>query len=208
VTSSIPMTVSRREAAVAAVLTGTVVVVLGYASGLGVTDRTPSVAQVQPAAPVAPAPAVGAAPVAEVPAAVPAAMPMPDTPMSHTYPVPTHEPTTEPTSEPTTQPTTEPTTEPTTQPTTDPTTQPTDDPSAGCAPGLLGQVPVAGMIVEPITTVLGEALGASILGPAVAPPSPEATPAPGSLSCVVGAVLGPRCCDTATRVGKVSGASP
>ncbi len=196
-TSAISMTVSRREAAVAAALAGTVVVVLGYASGLGVKVESPTTAQlpVQPAAPVAPA-EEQAAPVAAVPD-IPADA-MGDVPMSHDFPVPT-EPTTQPTSEPTTAPTDEPTSDPTatptSEPTTTPTTEPTSDPAAGCPPGLLGDVPVVGPVTAPLTEVLGEFLAASVLGGVAGPPTTET---PGPVSCVVGVVLGPQCCDAAT----------
>jgi hypothetical protein len=177
--------VTRRDAAVAAALAGAVVVVLGYASGLGITvPSTLSVAPpADPATPSAPrvTPQAPAAPMT-MPATAPAVA-MPGTQAGTTHEHPTGPgPTTPPVSDP---------------PAPGPDPEPPDPHGGGCGKGLVEALPVVGAAAAPVTSLIGSVLGSTpVVDDVAAPPAPGRTPGP--LSCVVGAVLGPSCCDTAS----------
>lgn len=189
-------TVSRRDAAIAAALAGAVVVVLGYASGLGIVE--PATRALAPSPPAAPPSVVPeAAPTAEhVPAPVVApqpavvpAPPLPDPPLPDPTPLPdhpSHPMPTEPT-EPTepTQPVPDP---------TDPSPDPTEPPAGGpeCS-SLLEGLPVVGPATVPLTALLSDVLATvpTALGPA---PSPATSEDPASLSCILG-IGGQACCE-------------
>ena len=190
----------RREAAITAALTGAVVVVLGYASGLGLQVNTPSAAQppVQPAAPTAiePVPPPPAMTMPMEPAMPPMAS-MPDTPAMPAMPAMPHP-------MPEMPDLTEPPTEP---PATEPTEPAEPSPAAAqpkCPPALLEQLPVVGAATEPVTSLLSSVLGSLPVLGGLAAPTPEGTP--GALGCILGTVVGPQCCATAatvsTRVGR------
>lgn len=170
-------TVSRRDAAVAAALAGTVVVVLGYASGLGVRvePATTTVTPAPPAAPVTPAPEpeptmemVPAPVMSPMPVATPA-HPVPETPVAPDHPI--HPTPTEP------------------EPDPDPVPEPSPDPgvpdgdAASCT-SLLAGLPVVGPATVPLTSLLGDVLVTTpvALGLATPPSSDESTP----LGCVLG----------------------
>lgn len=187
--SSTSTSVSRRDAAIAAALAGTVVVVLGYASGLGVTVE-PAITTLSPAQPMEPfspvpepAPTTEVAPVqavAPVPAAVPTqpASETPEMPDQPSHPMPT-----EPAPDP----------GPTTDP--DPTTDPPDPEEPECS-SLLEELPIVGPATVPITSLLGDLLVST--QDAIGLDLPAASPAdPGSLDCILGAVVGPACCGSA-----------
>ena len=138
------MSIDLREAAVASVLAGAVVIVLGYASGLGL--HTPLVA------------AAGPAPTAPVTVPEPIAVPATATVVPGTVfvpvvtrvevPVPVH-------------------TYPHTTPTATPT--PTEPPAETCEPGLLGSLlsPVdslLGGITAPVTCTVDGLLGSGCCG--------------------------------------------
>lgn len=147
--SSASGTIDRRDAAVAAALAGTVVVVLGYASGVGIRSSSDMVAMqqpplVQPVAPqvegtTTPPALVAQTPILTAPATTPGKVhehAQPVTPHDHTpaEPSPTPEPEPEPT--------------------------PTD-----CRPGLLEGLPVAGPVVQAASTLLfGVISSAPLLG--------------------------------------------
>ena len=177
-TSTPSLALSRREAAIAAALTGTVVVVLGYASGLGLTVEAPSAAQppLQPAPPAAVAPTEPAMTMPMEPtmppmATMPAMPVMPVDPMDD-MPMPT-EPT-----EPTPS-------EPTEPPTTDPSA--IAEERATCPPALLEQLPVVSPVTKPVSTLLSSLVGSvPLLGELAAPSSDGA---PGTIGCVLGTVL-------------------
>jgi len=177
-------TIDRREAAVTAALAGAVLVILGYASGIGLRPQsTASAVAPQPepttTAPLTPAPtAVAVVPPAAVPAPV-----APAAPVIHTHvPAPSASPAPPPSPAPTT-----------------PT--PSPDPAPSCAPGLLeslvGELPVVGdasTLVSGLTSGLTSGLLGSVplLGPS---PAAATTEPPSALACTLGAVLGPSCCD-------------
>jgi hypothetical protein len=167
-----PATVSRRDAAIAAALAGTVVVVLGYASGLGVqTTPANTLITAPPAAPAAPtAPAAPVPPTEPAPEAVPAPVIAP-LPVTNTYPVPSHPDVPEPT-------------EPTpTEPTTDPE-EPADTEKT-CTSVLEG-LPVVGPATVPLTSVLSDFLGTTpVVGSLLAPLLTTETPT--GLGCLLGA---------------------
>lgn len=141
------MSIDLREAAVASVLAGAVVVVLGYASGLGL--HTPVIASV-----VKPAPPVTAPAAPQVIATAPV---MPGTvfvPVIRTVkvPAPVHEYP-----------------HPTPAPVPTPTPTPTGPPSTACEPGLLGSLlaPVdslLGGLTSPVTCAVDGLLGSSCCG--------------------------------------------
>jgi hypothetical protein len=173
--------VSRRDAAVAAALTGAVVVVLGYASGLGIQTDSTSLAQppVQ-TAPVVPEPAMTMPVEPTLPAMTmtPEMVSAPDVPMDM----------------PTLLPTDTTTTEPTTEPTPGEPTPTTNFPQTTCPPALLEQLPVVGPATTPVTSLLISVLGSlPVVGDLTGPVLTTRTP--GSVACILGTVVGPQCCD-------------
>ncbi|WP_163511625.1 hypothetical protein [Fodinicola acaciae] len=171
----------RRDEAVAAVLAGAVVVILGFASGLGI----PVAGTDQPAAagPAAPPPAhpdpgtqappAGAGSVGGGGGGTPSGGGV----VTGPKPSPT----------------------PSTGPTTPDQPTPSPSPPVSCPPGLIGGLPVVGPLVAtsptpgPVPSLLGDL---PIVGPLVTPGKP------GVLSCPVGVLVGPSCCATATTTGK------
>jgi hypothetical protein len=152
-----PATVSRRDAAVAAALAGTVVVVLGYASGLGV-QATPASTLITAPPAVPAAPTTPAAPL-PTPAPTPEPLPAPviaPPPVTNSYPVPEH-----PASP--------------SDPTEPPPTEPTPDPELPVDKGktctsLLEGLPVVGPATVPLTSVLSDFLGSTpVVGSLLAP---------------------------------------
>lgn len=186
-TSTPSLALSRRDAAIAAALTGTVVVVLGYASGLGLTVETPSAAQppLPPAPPAAVAPTTPPVTMPMEPTMPPmATMPaMPVMPPMDNMPMPT-----EPTEPPATDPTEPPPTEP----------GPVAEAPTKCPPALLEQLPVVGPVTQPVGSLLSSLLGSLPLLGELAGPSADG--APGTLGCALGTVLGPQCCETEATV--------
>lgn len=161
----------------ASVLAGGVVVILGYASGIGITP-TDAVTAAPPAAqpPVATAPAAPVAtppPVAAVPhPAMPGTSTMPDMTPADSPHTDTHDP------------------EPTPAPTTPEPTEPADT----CPPSVLEGLPVVGGLTSSLlssvlttTPVVSDLAGPPVDGQASSP-----------LSCLIGTVVGPTCCTTTT----------
>lgn len=167
--SSASTTIERRDAAVAAALAGAVVVVLGYASGVGIQTSSDAVAlqppTVQPAAPevqgtTTPPAVVAQTPILTAPAPTSREVhehPRPVTPHDHTPAEPT--PTPEPEPEPT----------------------PNE-----CRPGLLESLPVAGPLVGVASSLLFGVVEATPVVNTLADP----------LACTVGPLVGPTCCAT------------
>jgi hypothetical protein len=165
-------TIDRRDAAVAAALAGAVVVVLGYASGVGIRTSGEVVAMqqppaVQPAAPqtgrttTTPPILVAQSPILTAPVSTPRVVhehPRPATPHDHTPAEPT--------------------------PTPEPEPEPTPAPTA-CRPSLLDGLPVAGPLVEAASSLLFGVVAAT---PVTALTDP--------LACAVGKLVGPTCCPT------------
>ena len=185
-------TIDRRDAAVASALAGLVVVILGYASGLGL--------QTSSASPVPSVPGLNAAPpTASAPdsADTPPEDPGHDSSAhgnsgsdqhaasaGHTQTA--HTQTTDPHTD-------HPTTPHVPAPTTPPTSEPAPiDPATTCQPGLLEGLPVVDSLARPVS---------SLLSPVVGSPTSQS----GLLACTVGAVVGPACCSTtqATRTDSV-----
>ena len=184
-------TMDRRDAAVASALAGLVVVILGYASGLGLQTSNaasvPSVPGLTTAPPTASAPDSTDTP-PEDPGHDSSAHGVTDTEQhaasaGHTQTP--HSPTTDPHADPATPHVPAPTTPPTLEP------APTD-PATTCQTGLLEGLPVVDSLARPVS---------SLLSPVVGSPTSQS----GLLACTVGAVVGPACCSTtqATRTNSV-----
>jgi hypothetical protein len=186
-------TVDRRDAAVAAALAGTVVVILGYAAGLGIENPDAVVAAEPPVPPSAPAtpvpgqqPPASAAPAAQPLAPLPA--PVAPTPTVPASPPASPEPSTP--GQPTTP----------AQPSTpgsphsphppEPTTPQPTDPTPSCAPGVLDGVPV----VEPVSDAAVSFVSA-ILG--LVPVIDEL--AGDLVTCTAGTLTGASCCSSEAR---------
>jgi hypothetical protein len=183
-------TIERREAAVAAALAGAVVVVLGYASGLGIKTVDAATAApplVQPSGPVVPTPSASptgaAAPMSgmpapqTIPASAASATSGGTTPHSGTASTP-HVPTSPHPSPPGSD-------------------HAPSAPAPTCAPGAIEELPIPGSTGDAITSLVSTALGsAPVLGEVAGPPAPGEEPGP--LGCVVGLVVGPNCCTTPT----------
>jgi hypothetical protein len=180
-------TIDRRDAAVASALAGMVVVILGYASGLGLRTSSASPVPAVPEISAAP-PSASGSPTKSQDA------PSIDTPShgsatasdqhgtasgSDQHAAEEHTQTTDPHADPTSPHAPAPITPATPEP------QPSD-PSTTCQPGLLEGLPLAGSAVSSVSSLLTPVLG-----------SP--THQSGLLDCAVGAVLGPTCCSAATR---------
>jgi hypothetical protein len=170
--------VDRRDAAMASVLAGGVVVILGYASGIGITPTDAATAAVPAAQP--PASTAPAAPVTTPPPATTIAQPvMPAMPGTSTMPdmsMPT-----EPTPAATTP-------EPT------PTEPEPTEPADTCPPSVLESVPAVGQLTS---SLLSSVLSTTPLVSDLAGPPVEGTAA-GPLTCLVGTLVGPTCCTTTT----------
>jgi hypothetical protein len=171
-------TIDRRDAAVAAALAGMVVVVLGYASGLGLrtsnASAAPSVPGVSAAPPSATAPGTPTTPPSTGTTTHGAETHGSATPSDQHSASSNHTQTTDTHTDPMAPHGSAPT----------PAPAPTPTASAGtCQPGLLEGLPLAGPAVGSVSSLLTPVLG-----------SP--TDQSGLLTCTVGAVLGPRCCTT------------
>lgn len=185
--SSTSSTVTRREAAVAAALAGTVVVVLGYASGLGVSvePATTVLSPPQPAAPYSAAPEPTAQPVAAPAMAPPLTAPSaaPTQPTSET-PEHTHHPTpTEPHPDPIPDP----------DPSPDPSPDPTGPGGGPQCSSPLEALPVLGPATVPLTSLLGDVLATTQEALGLAPPT-SSSDGLAPLECLLGAALSPTCC--------------
>jgi hypothetical protein len=174
VSSSAAGSIDRRDAAVAAALAGAVVVVLGYASGVGIQTSSDQVAVQQPPAAQPAAPqtegteiTTSPVPVAQSPVlyAAPAARiqhqhTRPSTPNTPVEPIPTPEPEPEP-------------------------TPPT------CPPSLLEGLPVAGPVAGATSSLLLHVISTT----------PVLSAAAGQLACTMGDLVGPACCSPAASTG-------
>jgi len=167
----------------ASVLAGGVVVILGYASGIGIapTDAATAAPAPQPPAAAAPAAPVVTPPVA-TPVAPPMVMPgtstMPDMSMAADTPAPA---VTEPEPTPT-------------------DSEPTpSEPAATCPPSVLASLPAVGQLSSSLlSSVLTSApLVSDLAGP------PVEGKAPGPLTCLVGTLVGPTCCTTTATAAEV-----
>lgn len=181
-------TVDRRDAAVAAALAGAVVVIVGYAAGLGIKSSEAVAAQppVAPSAPAAPVPEQ--APEAGAPPAAPA--PVPVAPMPPMAPMPVAPPVSPVPSAPShpanpAQPSSP--AGPDSPHSPHPPEPTPDDPAPSCAPGVLEGVPVVEPVTEAATTFLSAILGA-------VPVVDEL--AGGLIDCTVGTLVGPSCCSS------------
>ena len=161
----------------ASVLAGGVVVILGYASGIGITP-TDAVTAAPPAAqpPAATAPAV---PTTTPPPATAIAQPsmpgtstMPDTAMPDMEMPATHDP----------------------EPTPSPTEPEPTDPADSCGPSVLASLPAVGELTSSLlsSVVSSTPVVSDLAGP---PVEGQAT---GPLSCLVGTLVGPTCGTTPT----------
>lgn len=167
----------------ASVLAGGVVVILGYASGIGITptdaaNAAPPVAQ--PPAATAPAVPTTTPPPATTIAqpAMPGTSTMPDmTPADSSHPA-THDP------------------EPTPSPTEPEPTEPADS----CGPSVLENLPAVGQLTSSLlsSVVSSTPVVSDLAGP---PVEGQAT---GPLSCLVGTLVGPTCCTTPTATAQDS----
>ena len=173
VSTSATGSIDRRDAAVAAALAGTVVVVLGYASGVGIQTSSDPVAVQQPPAaqPVAPPAQASEIPVVPPTVQLPVAAAQPpaaQVPHEHPRPTTSHDHTpVEPT----------PTPEPEPEPEPTPTT---------CPPSLLEGLPIAGPVVEAASKLLFTVVSA-------APVLSDLD----AVTCTVGELVGPTCCSPA-----------
>ncbi len=175
--------VDRRDAAMASVLAGGVVVILGYASGIGITPTDAATAATPAAQP--PASAAPAAPMTMPPPAT--AMPgMPAMPGTSTMPdmsMPADSPHTA-------------TTHPTPKPTEPEPTEPADT----CPPSVLESVPAVGQLTS---SLLSSVLTTTpVVSDLAAPPTKGKTSGP--LTCLVGTLVGPTCCPATTTAAKDS----
>jgi hypothetical protein len=167
----------------ASVLAGGVVVILGYASGIGITP-TDAATAAPPAAqpPAATAPAV---PTTTPPPAAPIAQPaMPGTSTMPDMAMPagsSHPATVDP--------------EPTPSP-----TEPEPEPTDTCPPSVLEGLPAVGQLTSSLlsSVVSSTPVVSDLAGP---PVDGQAT---GPLSCLVGTLVGPTCCTTPTTIAKDS----
>jgi len=167
-------TISRRDAVVAAALSGAVLVILGYASGWGLTTTTAQAADlpiVQPTAPPATelpqpdptpaAPIVPAVPVDPQPAVPAMSMPATSTP--------------------------------TTPATTAPTPTVTD-PDKACKASLLESLGVDLPVTKTVTSLLSSVVGTTSALTGSATTDDGSDP----LTCLVGSLIGPSCCGSST----------
>ena len=178
-------TIDRRDAAVASALAGLVVVILGYASGLGLQTSNATVPSV-PGLSTAP-PSASAPDEAETPDGPGHGSSAHGTTGSAQHTASSSHTETEHTDS--TDPHSDPTTPHAPSPTTPPTSEaPPTDPTTTCGPGLLASLPVAGALAKPVSSLLTPVVG-------------SARGQNGLLACTVGAVVGPACCSTtpATR---------
>jgi hypothetical protein len=177
--------VDRRDAAMASVLAGGVVVILGYASGIGITPTDAATAATPAAQP--PASTAPATPMTTPPPATTIAQPsMPAMPGTSTMPdmsMPADPPHTA-----------------TTHPTTKPTEPAPADPAGTCPPSVLNSVPAVGPLTS---SLLSSVLSSTPLVSDLAGP-PVKGKAPGPLTCLVGTVVGPTCCAATTTAAKDS----
>lgn len=186
-------TVDRREAAVTAALAGGVLVIVGYASGIGLRPATEIAAALpeQPAAsaPVVPAPTpspTAPTPIAPPPAAVPVPASLPVAPTHPTVPM---------------HPSPSPPAAPPASAAPIPSPAATDCPP-GLVPSLVGALPVVGTVTSLVTDLLTTPL----LAPAGATAVPETTGGP--LGCTVGALLATTCCSEATVTRSATDPAP
>lgn len=185
--SSTSSTVSRRDAAIAAALAGAVVVVLGYASGLGIVEpATTALAPAPPAAPgIAPEPAATTEP-APAPLMTPMPVGAPAPPLPDPSPAPDHPSHPMPT-EPDPAPVPDPS-----DPPPDPSPDPTAPPGGPECSSVLEVLPVVGPATVPLTSWLADVL-ATVPPTAGLVPSPATSEDPASLECLLG-LGGEACC--------------
>ena len=167
----------------ASVLAGGVVVILGYASGIGITPTDAATAAppaAQPPAATAPAvPATTPPPATTIAQpAMPGTSTMPDMVMPADSPQPA---TVDP------------------EPTPSPTEPEPTEPDATCGPSVLEGVPAVGELTSSLlsSVVSSTPVVSDLAGP---PVDGQAT---GPLSCLIGTLVGPTCC-TATAAAEDS----
>lgn len=167
----------------ASVLAGGVVVILGYASGIGITP-TDAATAAPPAAAQPPAAAAPAVPATIPPPAAPIAQPampgtstMPDMAMPADAP---HQATIDP------------------EPTPSPSEPEPTDPDDTCAPSVLEGLPAVGQLTSSLlsSVVASTPVVSDLAGP---PTDGQAT---GPLSCLIGSLVGPTCCTTTTATAE------
>jgi len=183
--SSTARVIDRRDAAVSAALAGTVLVILGYASGIGLRSPAEVVAalpQPAPATPTTATPAT-AGPIITSP---PPPVAQPALPVAHL----TVHPST-------------PATTPTSAPPTEPGAAPPATPAASCPTGpvrsALGTVPLVDDASTLVTGLLGSV---PLVGPILVPADPDA--GTGLVGCTLGLVTGQTCCSTAATAARAS----
>lgn len=196
--SSNARTIQRRDAAVTAALAGGVLVILGYASGIGIKPASEAAAAISSPSPSPEvvAPAQTPAPPEPVPAqdaAAPAAVSLP-APPPPVAAAPT--PTTAPTSAPATGDPASPEASPTPSAPDVPSSAPTCP--ADIVGGLVSQLPV----VPDVLSLVSSLLTTPLVGTSTAP---DATPAP--LTCTVASLAGTTCCPPAASA-RTSGGTP
>ena len=158
----------------ASVLAGGVVVILGYASGIGINTD----------------PAAAAAPAAQPPAATAPAAPMTTPPPATTIAQPAMPPMPGPSTMPDMP--AEPSHSDTTHPTPSPTEPEPTEPAETCPPSVLSSIPAVGGLTS---SLLSSVLSTTPLVSDLAGPPVEGK-ADGPLTCLVGTLVGPTCCTT------------
>jgi hypothetical protein len=174
--------VDRRDAAVTAALAGIVLVILGYASGIGLSK--PAEVSATLARPV-PAPATAASSPAPIPVPSVAepvlAGGLPAAAVPHPAATPPKATTT-----PTTP-----------APSAAPSATPTGSPDPVCPPNLVETVAGELPLVGPVTTLVSGVVAGLITTPLVGRTSADGGASSSDpISCTVGAILGPTCCST------------
>jgi hypothetical protein len=168
--------VDRRDAAMASVLAGGVVVILGYASGIGITPTDAATAAPPAAQP--PAATTPAAPTTTPPPAATIAGPtIPGTSTMPDMAIPADSPHTSTHQDPTPAPT-----EP----------EPTPEPADACPPSVVEGLPAVGQLTS---SLLSSVVSSTPLVSDLAGPPPEGD---GPLTCLVGTLIGPTCCTVTT----------
>lgn len=167
-----------------AALAGTVLVILGYASGIGLRTPAEVVASLPQPAPATPTTTATPAAVSPIVTSPPPPVAPPALPVAHLTAHPST-PATTPTSVP---------------PTPEPSAAP---PAASCPTGpvrsALGTVPLVDDASTLVTGLLGSV---PLVGPILVPADADETP--GLVGCTLGLVTGQTCCSTAATVARAS----
>ena len=195
--SSNARSIQRRDAAVTAALAGGVLVILGYASGIGITPASETDAAVPSPhpSPEAVAPARTPDPPATIAAqdaAPPAVVAVPATPRPVAVP-----PAPTPTSAPAPEDSQEP------EASAAPSAPAPQSPAPTCPTGIVGG-PVSELPVVPgVLSLVTSLLTTPLVGTPTAPTSPDADP----LACTIGSLTGTTCCPS-PAAARTSGATP